>query len=150
MPTLAIPTIKWGKHKERSVLCKIFTIDGRLVEKDLPALSTSLDDKEIGLAWLINQDSMLKGEDGVWRQFISEKTQIPLSLENQLSGFESKDTDKEMKTLSDSAFGVSFQQKQMEAIQKAKANEVWNRFLWIVSIVFGSLIIIAGIVQLGG
>jgi hypothetical protein len=143
MPSIPLPTIKLGKRKERSLMCEVFTDDGRWVDREMPALSSCVDDEATGMTYLIDGDNQFLAEDNNWHQLLTEKSQIPLCLRKTSVYQDGKNDDVELKAVSDDIFKLAFSQRQMEALKKAKSEDVWTKFTWIVSIVCGTILIIA-------
>ena len=151
MPSsIPLPQIKFGKRKERSQMCELFTDDGRWVDVELPALNSCVDDEPFSKAYLLDPENQFLAEDNNWHQLITEKSQIPLSLREQNIYQNGENDEKELEALSNSLFRLTAEQKQAEQFKKAQSTEAWNKFLWIVSIVMGSLILIAGMRYLWG
>lgn len=154
MPTIGIERasihINLGKRKERSQMCELFTDDGRLIDMELPALNSCVDSESLGIAFLLDPQNQFLAEDNNWHQLITEKSQIPLSLRNQAIVKDGEQTIAELNLLGDGLFKLTAEQKQAEQFRKAQSTEVWNKFLWIVSIVCGSFVIIAGMRYIWG
>lgn len=151
MPSIPLPTLKWGKKKERSVICEYMTDDGRGVDREVPALISCADDESIGQAYLIDLDNQFFDvQDKTWHQLISEKTQVPICLikDNQLS--DGSNDEKDMEEFSNGIFETAFWQKLTEGVEKAKNTELYNKLMWIVSIICATILIIAGITFIKG
>jgi len=148
--SIPIPQIKLGKRKERSQMCEVFTDDGRWKDKELPALNSCVDDESVGIAFLLDPENQYLAEDNNWHQLITEKSQIPLSLRKQ-NIYQGGHNDKaELAQLGNDLFKLTAEQKQAERFKNAQASEAWNKFLWIVSIVCGTMVLIAGMRYLWG
>lgn len=142
MANIPLPTIKFGKRKERSQMCEILTDDGRWVDKELPALYSCVQDEQSGLAFLIDPQNQYLSEDNTWHQLLSEKSQVPICLREK-SIFQDGDNDeKELNDISDQLFVLTSEQAQAEQFEKARQSEVWNKILWIVSIICGVMLLL--------
>lgn len=65
-----------GKHKQRSIMTKLYTHDGQILfpEKDvLRACCTDAND-----AFILDSSEQLKGPDGNWYQLLSDSSCIPM------------------------------------------------------------------------
>ena len=143
MPSIPIPTIKLWKRKERSIICEVLTDDGRWIDKEMPVLNSFLADDGTRLAFLIDENNQYMAEDGNWHQLVTEKSIIPICL-RETNMYQNGNNDKEeLKKLADQIFKIRFKQAKAEQFSKAKQSESWNKFLWVVSIVCGTFLIIA-------
>jgi hypothetical protein len=147
MPSsIAIPQIKWGKRKERSVVCEFLTDDGRWVDRELPSPTVGcVADDETRLAFLIDPDNWFLAEDGNWHQLLTEKSHIPLCLRNTNIYQDGHNDGKKLKTVSDELFELSYEQRQVEAVESAKQEDSWDKIMRIVIIVCATILVIVGI-----
>ena len=150
--TIPIPRITFGKTKERSLMCIISTQARRIRIKELPVLNSCVYWEELNpaLKFLIDVDNQYLGPDNNWYQVYSENSIIPLDLITQNYLKDGQNDEKEKKAIKNRLFKVTSRQTEAEQFKKANENDAWNKLMWIVSIVFGSLVIVAGIVYLGG
>lgn len=146
--SIPIPQLKIGKRKERSQVIEALTDDGRWIDHELPVNNSCMPWEEVQMAFLVDSDNQYQAEDGNWHQLITEKDMIPLCLRKP-NGLQCEKS-KELENLGNGIFKVSFEQKLLEGIVKAKTSESWNKFVWIVSIVCGAMVMIAGIRYFGG
>ena len=133
-------------------MCIIATQARKIRVVELPVLNSCVFWKELdpALKFLIDVNNQYLGPDNNWYQVYSENSIIPLSLITQNYLQDGNNDDKEMKEIKNRLFKITSRQTEMEQFQKAKENDAWNKLMWIVSIVFGSLVLVAGIVYLGG
>jgi len=151
LQSIPLPQIKLGKRKERSQMCEVFTDDGRWIDRELPALNSCVDDEMVGTAFLLDPDNQFQAEDGNQHQLLTEKSQETLRLRKEQIHEEEGDGGKdELVELRNSLFRLTSEQKQAEQFKKAETSEAWNKFLWIVSIVCGTMVLIAGMNYIGG
>ena len=151
MPTnIPLPALKWGKRKTRSQMCEVFTIDGRWIDKEMPAFHSYMSVEEWTMAFLIDSNNQYQAEDGTWHQLITEKSQIPICLMQANVYQDGKDDEKELKELSDQIFKLTDEQAQAEQFAKAGKSEIWNKIMWIISIVCGTFLIVAAFSYFGG
>jgi len=151
MPSsIPLPQLKFGKRKERSLVCEVFTDDGRWPNKELPVLNSCADDANVGMSFIIDPDNQFLAEDGNWHQLVSEKSEIPICLRKESTLQDGKDDEGELKQLGHDIFRVSFKKELAEALENAKQSEAWNKLTWIVSIVCGTVLIIFMMQYLGG
>jgi len=150
--SIPIPRISFGKVKERSLMCIISTQARKIRIKELPVLNSCVYWEELNpaLKFLIDINNQYLGPDNNWYQVYSENSYIPLALRTGHYLQDGKDDEKEKKEIKNQLFKITSRQTEAEQFKKAKENDAWNKLMWIVSIVFGSLVIVAGIVYLGG
>ena len=150
MASIPLPKISLGKTKERSQMCEVFTIDGRLPDKELVVGSGCADDEKTGLAFILDPQNQYLAEDNTWHQLVSENSQIPICL-RETSMYQDGDNDeKELETLGNDIYKQRYNQAKAEQFEIAKQSESWNKFLWLVTIVFGSLLCIAAMQYIWG
>ena len=149
---IPIPRISFGKVKERSIMCIILTQARKIRIKELPVLNSCVYWEELNpaLKFLIDSNNQYLGPDGNWYQIYSENSYIPLCPGEGSYLQDGQDDAKEKKAIKNQLFKVTSRQTEAEQFKKAKENDAWNKLMWIVSIVFGSLVIVAGIVYIGG
>ena len=142
MPSIALPTIKWGKRKERSQMAEYFTEDGRIVTPEFDVLQTCIDDPEAGIAFMLDAENQLQGEDGSWYQVLWERTCYPVSM--IISG---KDPD--LEKLMNQIHAETYDRESELQFTKANQANKMTPILWIVSIAVSAFIIVAGMRYLG-
>ena len=140
---IPVPQIKFGKRKTRSQMFEILTIDGRWIDVELPVSFNCSDDEARGGAFLLDSDNQYEAEDGTMHQIVSEKSLIPICMISQSKLLDGKNDDAELKKISEDVFNLTFEQKKAEQFAKLKKNEIWDKALWIVSIVCGTFLVIA-------
>lgn len=145
MPSIPIPQLKFGKRKVRSQMCVLLTEDGRWDEKEYPVAHGVIEDEQAGLKWLIMPDNQYLADDGYWYQILTEMSQVPLCPRNPSFLTDGKNDDKELGEIANELFGITFEDKKTEQFLKAGQSVVWDKIMWIVSIVCGSMIIFAAI-----
>src|SRR3972149_9772703 len=141
MPTsVPLPSLKWGKRKERSQMCEFFTVDGRNKDVELPVLNNIADD---GLrAYLIDADNLYYDpDDKTWHQLINEVDYEPLQLRVD-------HPHAEFENIGDNLFRITSEQAQAEQYRKAKLNNAWDKIVTLFAIVFSALVVVAGIVYI--
>ena len=144
--SIPIPTIKLGKRKARSQMCEVFTDDGRWLDKEYPALYSYVEDEEAGMTYILDPENQFKAEDNTMHQLLTEKSAIPLCL-RQANAYQDKDgvaKTNDLVTLGNDLFRLTSKQKMAEQFRAIQVNDAWNKFIWIVSIVCGSMVVIAG------
>jgi hypothetical protein len=73
-----------GKTKVRSQMLSMKTDDGRLVEREVPVLSSCAIDEDLCAGFLIDASNQYQDErSGIWYQIIDEKSTIPICLLNK-------------------------------------------------------------------
>lgn len=155
MPTsIPIPKVNWGKRKDRSLMGLIYTIDGRIRTTEIPVENDCADLEFVdgsGKGFLIDADNQYEGaEDGLWYQLIDEQAQTPICMRETHKLQDGNDDEAQSKQLNDDIFQKAFRQKLMTGMLKAKTFNKQDRMVLIVSIVFGSLLIFAGMNYLWG
>ena len=152
MPTsIPLPRIKWGKRKERSQMCVLLTEDGRWVDKEFPVANGVIVDEIVGQKWLIMPNNLYLADDGNWYQILTDMSQIPLCLRNpsHLVGDEKENTNG-LTEISNDLFKVTFEDKKTEQFDKANQSAIWDKMLWCISIVCGTMLLFAAIRWFGG
>ena len=133
-------------------MCELFTDDGRLLtEYELPAHYKHVRDDGRRNAWLIDSDNQHKGEDGHWHQILNERSCVPLCL-RKTSQYQDGigDDDAELQKVADDIFKSTDERAQAEQFEKAEQSEAWNKIIWVVSIVCGTVLLVVGIRYFGG
>ena len=144
--TLSIPTLKWGKRKERSQICEIFTEDGRIRDMELDVLHGCVQNKmlESGDAHLLSQDNQfMDEEDGIWKQQIGELSVVPICL---IKPKAIADVNERVEKIYADRREAIMTMKNKEALK----SPVMDRLMWIITIVCSSAIVIAAIQYFGG
>ena len=133
-------------------MCIISTQARKIRIVELPVLNSCVHWAELdpALKFLIDVNNQYLGPDGNWYQVYSENSYIPLALYTQNYLQDGENDDKEKRGIRNALFKITSRQTEAEQFKKAKENDAWNKLMWIVSIVFGSFVIVAGIVYLGG
>lgn len=149
MTTLTLPKIKFGKTKERSQMCIIATDDGRLIDKELPALYSCMADDATAQAWLIDPENQYQGKDGHWYQAITEKTRVPLAL-RQASQYTGEEGEKILDNLADEIYKLTKERAKARQVERAHEQERLGKITMIISIVCGTLLIIGAFNYFGG
>lgn len=144
MPQVTIPTIKWGKRKQRSQMCELFTEDGRIVNIELDVLLSGMIDETSGQAFIIDAiNQFVNSEDRNWTQLVWERSCLPPSM---ISDSQVVD----LRKLVNQIFVETKKMKKMEQFGKAGKDLMAIRITWIVAIVCTAAVVIAGMQWLGG
>ena len=150
---ISVPRINWGKRKDRSVMGNFRTIDGQfIIGKELTADENCAvwEDLIYPKKFLIDPENQYQAEDGHWHQTYDIRSQIPLSLRKPSSLKDGKNDADELSKISDQIFGVTSDHTEFGLYKKLEDGDQWNKLTWIISIVCGSLLIIAGMHYLWG
>jgi len=151
MPSsIPLPSLKFGKRKGRSLICEVFTEDGRWFDKELPVELGCVDSSAPVFAGIIDPENQFQAADGTWHQLISEKSDIPICLRKKSIYEDGNQDEEDKKKVRDGIFRVAFKKEQAEALENAKASEAWNRLTAIVTIVCVTLFLIVGMTFLRG
>jgi len=142
-------TIKLGKRKERSQMCELMTTDGRWTDIELP-VSGCLDYEKPRLSFLIDSQNQYLAEDNQWHQLLTENSVIPICLRKRSVYQDGENDEKELSELGDQLYEQRYNQAKAEQFEIAKQSESWNKFLWLVSIVCGTMLIVAAMNFIGG
>lgn len=103
-----------GKTKARSQMLLIRTDDGRLVEREVPVLSSCAVDDDLCAGYLVDVSNQYQDETtGVWYQIVDEKSTIPICLLNQarvenISGKKGESKKSQMESLVNGIFHHSW------------------------------------------
>ena len=137
--SIPLPRLKWGKRKERSQMCEIVTSDSRIVDLELDVLSGCVQNTKLTTqdAYILSPENQFYDEEeSVWKQLLDELSGEPICLKKPI-----EDVKKLWGDIFENASVSAMLKKQKEAAQSV----IWEKLTWIVSIVFGSFIIIAAI-----
>ena len=140
---IPLPSIKWGKRKDRSQMSESFTEDGRIVSVELDVMRDAAVNDDAKLAFLLDAENQFLAEDGTWRQVLWERTCYPVCMVKP-----GKDPD--MKKLLNQIYKESKEIAISDEFKKSGQENKMSGFLWIVSIICATFIIIAGMNFLGG
>ncbi len=141
--SIVIPTIKWGKRKERSQMFEFLTVDGRWVDKEMPALYNCGVDDVTRTGVIIDPENQYLAEDNNWHQLVWENSQIPLCLRKSNTLTDGENDKEYLEEISNDIFRQSSERAQAAEFEKAKKNDAWNKVMWMISIVCGSTLLIA-------
>lgn len=142
MPTLgfgkAAVSVKFGKRKQRSQMCEMFTDDGRLLTVEHDVLRGCIDDSIKGMAFIIDGDNQFLDEQGDWVQLLGERSIIPIC---PVKGSNITDLEK----LKDQIYHESHEEAKVEQYKKAEQSEFMNKILWMITIPCVTFLIIFGV-----
>jgi len=148
MPSIPLPQIKWGKHKEKSQMCEVLTTDGRLVIDEVPVTANSAVSDKYGCVFIIDYQEQYEAEDGTFHQLVSDKSRLPLMPVSETVLKAAKE--KQLEGMVNDIFELTEDMKIYEQFANAKKSEFGETLKWIVSFVMGGFVIIAAIVHFGG
>jgi len=126
-PQNASVSIKFGKRKQRSQVCEMFTDDGRLPTVEWDVLRGCIDDAVKGMGFLIDGGNQFLDEQGSWVQLLGERSIIPICL------IKSAD-ETDLKGLKDQIFHESHEEAKVEQYRRAIQSEFMNKILWMITI----------------
>jgi len=98
-------------------------------------------DDETG-AYLVDDKNQFLAEDGNWHQIVGENSFIPLQLREE--NLQDDDV-----SLGNQISKLSYQEAKREQFEQANKSEVWNKLMWLFTIVFGTLAAITAITKWG-
>lgn len=151
MPTnIAIPSIKFGKRKQRSQMCEVFTEDGRIVDVELDVLRGCINDPITEQAFIIDSDNQYTNESGYWTQVLGERSTIPICMVKPHKMQDGKNDDEELKGLINQIFHESQEAAKLAQYLKAGKREMWNKLLWIITVPCVTVLLIFAIQYFGG
>ena len=134
-------------------MCNFRTIDGRfIIGKELTADENCAvwEDLTYPKKFLIESENQYLAEDGHWHQTYDIRSQIPLSLRKASSLKDGKNGAEELSKISDQIFGVTSDHTEFGLYEKVSQGDQWNKLTWIISIVCGTLLMVAGMHYLWG
>ena len=139
MPSsIPLPQVSLGRVKAKTQMCLLITNYGEVVRKEMETfLQTALDHKA-KKAYLLDWDEQMMGEDGLMYQVIYEKSCLPVCFTDEPDVKE-----EELDEVLNSMFDESFQVKINTDLENANKNNVWDKIMLIISIVCGTILIIA-------
>lgn len=140
--SIPIPRIYLGKRKERSQMCEIHTIDGKIVELELDVVRSCAAKPETNTAYLLDAENQYLNENGDWTQILWENSLYPVC---SVIKREEEDT----KRLLLQIYREAKAQAKAEQYKKIDQNKM-SAFIMIVSIFCATMIVIAGIAWLRG
>jgi len=139
MPTITLPSIRWGKRKQRSQMCLVFTDDGRLITIELEVLRGCVNDDATRQAFLIDAANQYMGDDRHWYQVLGERSTIPICM--------LKPTEvKNLEDLINQIFHESQESAKLLQYERAGQNSIMDKILWIVAIPCSALLIAFAII----
>jgi hypothetical protein len=140
---IPLPQVNLGKRKDKTQMCHVSTTDGRLVAEEIPVTANCvMSDKHTAL-FLIDDTEQYQGPDGHFYQLYSDKSQIPLMPKSE--GRKKVEQEKSMANSAAGIFDVTADIKTWENFMAAKKNDYGDTLKWVMSIVFGSFVIIAAL-----
>lgn len=131
-------------------MCELLTDDGRWIDKELKVLYKSMEDESAGTLYLIDPDNQYLAEDNNQHQIISEQSEMPISMRKE-SAFASDPNKKgvdPLAKLSNDVYRQTFKEKQVQIMRNVQVDSNMNKFIWIISIVCGTFLIIAGMIYI--
>ena len=129
MANIPLPVIHWGKRKERSQMCEIFTDDGRIVIDEMAVIKSCVDDDTREEGFLLDSDDQFLGEDNHWYQILYEKSALPVCMIGNKVAQEANLT-----SVLNQLFLESQESAKEEQYRLAGKNVWWDRIVVIVSI----------------
>lgn len=140
------------KSKERSIVCRVRTMDGRILVSELPVLLNVLVDEKStpGHAYLPDENNLYLAEDGTYQQMLHEGDHIPICTRAQNQYTDGKKDNEEYDSVSNQLFDTSRNQAQAEVFDEINKSDHWNKIIWAISIVFGALLMFAAMNYFGG
>lgn len=136
--------IKFGKTKQRSQMCEVFTEDGRILTMELEVLRGCADDPTSKQAFILDSSNQYVNiEDKTWTQPLWEPSTKPLRMINQ-------DNDEDLEKLIDEIYNETWHNTIHDQYENVKKNEMENKIVWVVSLVCTAAVIIALIQWAGG
>jgi len=130
-------------------MCDAFTVDGRWITSEMDVLFNCADDGQ--RAYLLNgANQYYSEEDKAWHQPISEIDFVPLPLRVKSKLADGFNDEADTKKISDDIFVITSEKAQAEEYTKAEQNSAWNKIMWIISIVCGTLLLICGVIFIWG
>ena len=146
MPVIGIQnasvSLKFGKRKQRSQMCELFTDDGRLLTVEHDVLRGCIDDPLKGMGFIIDGANQFLDEQGNWVQLLGERSTIPICPVTI-----SHITD--LKALKGQIFHESHEESKVQQYKKAAQSEFMNKILWMITIPCVTFLIIFGVQKLG-
>ena len=143
MPQISVPSIKWGKRKNRSQMCEIFTDDGRILTAELDVLFGCVDDPIRKMGFLIDDENQFVAEDGHWTQILGERSSVPMCMVNP----ENADI---LKARIGGLGRESRENAKSQLYDDAKKNTFADRIVLIVAIAVAGLLIFGAMKFLRG
>ena len=143
MATLTLPRIYLGKRKPRSQMCRVYTIDGRVLKLELPVSRGCILDELNGKGFLISPANQFAKEDRLAWQIIFENSVLPIALREELNI-------KNLTKLIDQIYIDNHEEAQRQELRDAKKNKIWDKILWVVgmpctvALIWGAMTIIKG------
>jgi len=141
--SIPLPSIKWGKHKERSAMADVFTEDGRIVEKEMVVSRACIDDEDTGAAFMLDAGNQFIDEKQTSLQILWERTCFPVCPVTP-----GKDAD--LGKVVNEVYKENRKLAVDQEFNKAAKADKTNKIIVMISIVCGTFIIIAAMRFLGG
>jgi hypothetical protein len=135
LPQIAIPTLKWGKRKDRSQMCRIYTSYGQVRSLELPVVPGVIADDDKG--FIMSPVNQFYKNNISW-QILYEKSMFSVPLKEDI---DIKDEEQFIKDLYAQFFEIISNQK----IKEGKKNDLINKIMWLiampctVALIFGAI-----------
>lgn len=144
MPSsIPLPQIKLGKRKDKTQMGHVSTTDGRVVPEEIPVTSNCAMSDKFTALFLMDDTEQYLGPDGHFYQLWSDKDTIPLMPKSE--SVKKAKGEKSIANSKDAIFNLTEDIETYRNLMQAKKNDFGDTLKWIVSIVFGSLVIIAAL-----
>jgi len=132
---IPLPRISFGKRKQRSQMCEIFTDDGRIIVVEHDVLRGCVADYDKGVGFILDSDNQMVNEDKYWVQVIGERSTIPMCL---ISPANIPDLKELVNQISHETRAAA----KMAEYAKAGKNKIVDKLIWIIGMPITAFLLI--------
>lgn len=152
MSPITLPSLKvnLGKRKERSQICEVFTLDGRIIDREIPVVRGCMDDPAWGMGFIVDAGNQHMNEQGFWAQSIYEDSVLPICSIQKRKEQDGNDDSGEVTKLIENINRETKALEKLKQYSKNASNEKMNKLLWLFGMGIGALLIIYGMNMLRG
>jgi hypothetical protein len=143
MPQIALPILKFTKKKETTQIMDVMTTDGRLVEPEIPVISSIATDENTENSFLINPRELYLCKDKMYHQLVSDKCKKPL-----IPSWVQSDVD--YKKVSGVVVGLTYDIKRAQQFLANKKSDYMDSLKVIVAIGAVAFVLVAAMHYLWG
>ncbi len=146
MPQIGIQNasvnISFGKRKQRSQMCEIFTDDGRIISIEQEVAKGHMVDTNKELGFLIDGANQLLGKDNNWYQILGEKDCRPLPLVTGRAAEDKKGSDKDpLRTQIEQLFAETLEDAKFKQYMLARKNIMLEKLTQLVAVVLTAFLL---------
>jgi hypothetical protein len=132
---IPLPRVSFGKRKQRSQMCEVFTDDGRIILVEHEVLRGCVADYQKGMGFILDSDNQMVNEDGYWSQVLGERCTIPMCMIKPSNI-------KDLRALVNQISHETRAAAKMAEYEKANKNKFMEKIIWIVGMPISAFLLI--------